>query len=66
MMATSPVTPSLRPAGTSGAATLRTSIVKIISPPQNDVRRLRCACVLGIKRARRVLRDKRLEKFFAL
>jgi hypothetical protein len=71
MRASGPVTPSLpsapfrrvhREAASRAYVTVRTLIVKIISPLQNDVRRLRCACVLGIKRARRVVPDIRLQK----
>jgi hypothetical protein len=71
MRASGPATPSLpsapfrrvhREAASRAYVTVRTLIVKIISPLQNDVRRLRCACVLGIKRARRVVPDIRLQK----
>ena len=68
MMASGPAASTV-PAGTSGAAPsaygpVRTLIVKVIF--QNDVRRLQCACVSGIQRARRGLPDIRLQKSFAL
>src|SRR5215469_8799272 len=58
------------PAGTSGAAprayvTVRTFIVKVISPLQNDVRRLRCACVRDTACQARLARHT-FEKSFAL
>ena len=66
MMASGPVTPSLPSAPFrrvhQEAAVRHRADIEIISPLQSDVRRLRCACVLGIKHARRVVPDIRLQK----